>query len=94
MPRIKRRSDSLSRTLSFASNGLSQGEILQYELPLTPCKRSTADTANYLAVICLGTSFDFDHLIKGIAVRASKCVEATDTSHDTPPIPALAAREA
>jgi hypothetical protein len=62
VPRIKRRSDSFRRTLSFAPNGLSQEEILQYDLPLAPCKRSTADTANYLAVICLGTSFDFDHL--------------------------------
>jgi predicted ATPase len=38
VPRIKRRSDSFSPTLSSASDGLSQQEILQQKLPFLPCK--------------------------------------------------------
>ena len=77
----------------FALNAFPQEEVLHHKLPLTPYKRATADPTGYLAVGCLRPSFDFDDLIEGFAVRASKCVEAIDTSHDTPPIPALPHRK-
>jgi hypothetical protein len=72
--------------LGPSPGALSQEEILQHELPFPPRKRSTADTAGYLLIRCLGPSLDFDHLIKRIAVRASDCIEPTAINHDTPPI--------
>jgi hypothetical protein len=91
VPRIKGRSNSFSPTLSFASNGLSQEEILQHKIPLSPGKRSTARAANYLAVICLRPSFNFDHLIVGIAVGANEGIERRwpASRHATSPITIL-----
>ena len=48
-----RRSVAFGSKVALASNGLSQEEILQHELPLSPRKRRTADAAGYLAVGCL-----------------------------------------
>ena len=84
-----RRSASFGVAVALASNGLSQQEVLQHKLPLSPHKRTTADLAGYFAIGCLRPSFDFDDLIQRFAVRASECVEATDTSHNMPPIPTL-----
>jgi hypothetical protein len=67
-----RRSVAFGSKVALASNGLSQEEILQHELPLSPRKRRTADAAGYLAVGCLRPSFDFDYLIKSVAVRPSE----------------------
>jgi hypothetical protein len=72
-----------SRT-TFASYGLSQEEILQHEFPFPSCKRTTADLALYLAIICLRPSFNFDHLIVGAAVRACEWIECA-SRHGTPP---------
>ena len=78
---------SFGCTVPLALNGLPQEEVLQHELPLPPCKRSTAGSARYLAIVCLRPGFDFDHLIEGIAVRAREWIECgwPATSHDTPP---------
>ena len=67
-------------------SALPQQEILQHELPISGHKRTTADTAGYLLIRCLGPSLDFDQLIERIAVRASECVEPTAINHDKPPI--------
>ena len=81
--KINRRSIGFSRT-TFASYGLSQEEILQHELPFPSCKRTTADLARYLAIICLRPSFNFDDLIVGAAVRACEWIECA-SRHGTPP---------
>jgi|ERR1700758_4589542 hypothetical protein len=78
------RSDSFGRTLSSASNGLSQQEVLQHKLPFPRGERATADLAGYLPVGCLRPSFDFDDFIKRFAVRACEWIECA-SSHDTPP---------
>jgi hypothetical protein len=82
-PELKKRSDRFGRTLSSASNGLSQQEVLQHKLPFPPGERATADLTGYLAVGCLRPSFDFDDFIKRFAVRASKLIECA-SCHDTP----------
>src|SRR6476620_7342119 len=76
-----------SRT-TFASYGLSQEEILQHEVPFPSCKRTTADLALYLAIICLRPSFNFDHVIVGAAVRACEWIECA-SRHGTPPANSL-----
>jgi hypothetical protein len=86
------RSDSFGPTLSSASNGLSQQEVLKHKLPFPPGERATADLAGYLAVGCLGPSFDFNDFIKRFAVRACEWIECA-SSHDTPPMPALPHRK-
>ena len=82
--KIKQRSIGLSRTVSFASYGLSQEEILQHELPFPSCKRAAASLARYLAIVGLRPSLDFDDLIKRVAVRACEWIERA-SRHGTPP---------
>ena len=69
-------------------DGLPQEKILQHKLPFPPHKRTAAGTALYLAIIRLGPSLNFDHLIKRTAVRACEWIECSwpATWHDTSPI--------
>jgi hypothetical protein len=69
------RSDSFSPTLSSASNGLSQEEVLQHELPFPRDERAITDLAGYLPVGCLRPSFDFDDFIKRFAVRTCESIK-------------------
>jgi len=55
---------------TLASNGLPQQKILQNKLPFPPSERTAADLTSYLDVGRLTPSFDFDALIKRLAVRA------------------------
>jgi hypothetical protein len=63
---------STSPLAALTSDGLSQQEILQNELPFPPSERIGADLTSYLDVARLRPSFDFDALIKCLAVRASE----------------------
>ena len=83
MPRIKRRSDRLSPTLSSASDGLSQQEVLQHKLSFSRDERATADLAGWLADSCFRHSFDFDDFIKRFALGACRWIECA-SSHELP----------
>jgi hypothetical protein len=47
-----------------------QEKVFEDKLSFPRNKRAAASAANYLAVICLGTGFDLDDFIEGLAVRA------------------------
>ena len=65
--------------------GLSQQEVLEDELAFASWKGSSAREARHFLQRRLGTGFDFDDIIKRLAIRARKS-RWSATSHVTPPI--------
>ena len=61
-----------SLKVPLASNGFSQEEVFQHEILPPSHQRTTADPTCYPAIGYLMPSFDFDHLVKRTALRASE----------------------
>ena len=70
----------------FGAAGLSQQEVLEDELAFASEKGSSAREARHFSRCRLGTSFDFDDLIKRLAIRARKH-RCPSTSHANAPCP-------
>ena len=68
--------------LSSPANGLPHEEIFEDKLALPRCQRTTANTADYLAGICLRPGFRFDDLVERATTRAGERIEPA--THEYP----------
>jgi hypothetical protein len=63
------------------SDSFTQEEVFEDKVSFPSSERTATGTACYLARVCLRTGFDFDDLIKCLAVRAR---EQRSNGHDRP----------